>query len=184
MMSDEMLYRRYLDGHDAGLTELMERHGNKLTLYINAYVHDFNDAEDLMIDAFAYLLTKKPSIGDGCLKAYLYKSARHLALRFMAKRRQRQCFDLDRAGEGAGDSLLIEEIAQAGERSRTLRLCMELLHADYREALYLLYFEGLSYAQAALVMGKSEKQLTNLAYRGKQALRPLLEREGITDAYA
>jgi hypothetical protein len=54
---------------------------------------------------------------------------------------------------------------------RTLRLCLDKLHPDYREALYLTYFEGLSQDEAAAVMGKSEKQIKNLVFRGKQALR-------------
>ena len=59
---------------------------------------------------------------------------------------------------------------------------MEQLKADYREALYLTYFEDMSYAQAAEVTGKTVKQITNLVYRGKQSLRRLLEQEGITNA--
>ena len=54
---------------------------------------------------------------------------------------------------------------------------MAALNPDYREALYLVYFEGMSYLQAADVMGKSEKQITNMVYRGKGRLRGLLERE-------
>ena len=53
---------------------------------------------------------------------------------------------------------------------------------DYREALYLTYFEGMSYQQAAEVMGKSVKQITNMVYRGKERLRGLLKREGIANA--
>ena len=54
--------------------------------------------------------------------------------------------------------------------------------ADYREALFLVYFEGLSHAETAAVMGKREKQVADLIYRGKNALRKRLEQEGITDA--
>ena len=52
----------------------------------------------------------------------------------------------------------------------------------YREVLYLTYFEDMSYAQAAEVTGKTVKQITNMVYRGKESLRRLLEREGITNA--
>ena len=48
--------------------------------------------------------------------------------------------------------------------------------------MYLTYFEGMSYAQAAEVTGKTVKQITNMVYRGKESLRRLLEREGITNA--
>ena len=64
MNSDEALYRRYLAGDEQGLSELMERYGNALTLYINGYLHDVHEAEDLMIEAFAYLFLKKPTIRD------------------------------------------------------------------------------------------------------------------------
>ena len=39
----------------------------------------------------------------------------------------------------------------------------------------------MSYQQAAEVLGKSVKQITNMVYRGKERLRGLLQREGITD---
>ena len=44
------------------------------------------------------------------------------------------------------------------------------------------YFEGMSYAQAAEVTGNTVKQITNMVSRGKESLRRLLEREGITNA--
>ena len=52
----------------------------------------------------------------------------------------------------------------------------------YREALYLIYFEDMSYQEAGEVLHKSVKQITNIVYRGKQNLRGLLEKEGISDA--
>ena len=73
MTTDETLYRRYLEGDESGLAGLMERYGNSLTFYITGYLHDVNDAEDLMIEAFAYLTIKKPRIREGCFKAYLTK---------------------------------------------------------------------------------------------------------------
>ena len=58
-MTDEELYRRYLDGDEAGLSELMEKYGDALTLYIDGYLGDIHEAEDLMIEAFSYLLAKQ-----------------------------------------------------------------------------------------------------------------------------
>ena len=87
MVIDEELYRQYLRGDEAGLEALMRKYGNPLTLYINGYLHDVHEAEDLMIEVFSYLFTKKPRIRDGGLKAYLYKAARHMALRHKSRRR-------------------------------------------------------------------------------------------------
>ena len=78
MTCDETFYHRYLNGDDAGLEALMKKYGNPLTLYIDGYLHDVHEAEDLMLDVFAYLFTKKPRIRDGGFKAYLYKTARNM----------------------------------------------------------------------------------------------------------
>lgn len=59
---------------------------------------------------------------------------------------------------------------------------MSELNQAYREVLYLVYFEDMSYRQAGEVMNKNIKQVTNLVYRGKESLRKLLEREGISNA--
>ena len=179
-MTDEEYYRRYLEGDETGLDELMKIYGNPLTLYINGYLRDIHDAEDLMIEVFAYLFTKKPKIRDGGLKAYLYKSARHMALRYKSKRRL--VFGLDDLSQEIESRMLIEEVVKTDERNRILHFCMEKLNPNYREAIYLTYFEGMSYLQAADIMGKSEKQITNMVYRGKQSLRELLKQEGIINA--
>ena len=54
---------------------------------------------------------------------------------------------------------------------------MKQLQQNYREALYLVYFENMSYAQTAEIMGKSVKQITNMVYRGKHSLRGLWKKE-------
>ena len=86
MACDESLYHQYLSGDDAGLEALMRKYGDPLMLYIDGYLNDVHEAEELMLDVFAYLFTKKPKIRDGGFKAYLYKAARHMALRHSRSR--------------------------------------------------------------------------------------------------
>ena len=106
MTCDESLYRQYLSGDDEGLNALMKKYGDPLTLYIDGYLHDVHEAEELMLDVFAYLFTKKPRIRDGGFKAYLYKAARHMALRHKSKRKA--LFSLD-ALTGEPDGRLLAE---------------------------------------------------------------------------
>ena len=117
----------------------------------------------------------------GSFKAYLYKTARHLALRHKQKHRLAfLCLDeLD--FEPRGDSLVDIDLLRS-ERDRQLYDALEKLKAEYREALYLVYFEDMSYRDAATVMNKSESQITKLVYRGKQSLKVILEQEGFTYA--
>lgn len=161
---------------------LMERHGDALTFYINGYIHDIHEAEDLMIEAFSRMICAKPRLSQNGFKAYLYKIARNLALRYVRKRRRYCFFSLEGLDDDPKSEVLVETVVQSGEQRRILRKCMKQLSDDYCEALYLSYFENMSYSQAAKVMGKSIKQIDHLLQRGKKKLRPLLEREGITDA--
>lgn len=179
-MSDEELYRRYLDGDEKSVDELMNRYETALILYITGYLHDVHEAEDLMIEVFTYLFTKRPAIRDGGLKAYLYKAARNMALRHKCK--WKISFSLEALAEEPEGETLVEEIIQTEEQRRILHFCMEQLNSDYREILYLVYFEGRRHAEAASLMGKTEKQIADLVYRGRNALKKRLEKEGITDA--
>ncbi|MDD2482370.1 MAG: sigma-70 family RNA polymerase sigma factor [Lutispora sp.] len=182
MKTDESLYKSYINGEDACLSLLMERYGDRLTFYINGYLHDLHDAEDLMIESFAYLIVKKPSIKEGCFKAYLYKIARNLSLRSLDKKHRQRDFSFQDVEDEPDKKMFIEEIIQEKERYNSLHLCMEGLNSDYREALYLVYFEDMHHAEVGRIMKKSEKQVADLVYRGRKSLRKRLEREGITNA--
>ena len=117
MACDESLYRQYLNGDDAGLSALMEKYGDPLTLYIDGYLHDVHEAEELMLDVFAYLFTKKPKIRDGGFKAYLYKAARHMALRH--KSRRKPLFSLDTLTGDQSSERVCQRHRSAQDRGRT-----------------------------------------------------------------
>ena len=135
-----------------------------------------------MIEAFSRMISAKPRLIENGFKTYLYKTARNLAIRHVGKR-HRNCFFSFENLEGEQESELLEEtVVQSDEQSLILRKCMEQLNPDYCEVLYLLYFENMSYAQAAQVMQKNIKQIDHLLERGKKRLRLLMEQEGITDA--
>ena len=82
MESDDILYREFLDGDTASYDQLMIRYCDSLTMFLYGFLHDWQDSEDLMIESFARVMVKKPKIGEGSFKAYLYKTARNLASRF------------------------------------------------------------------------------------------------------
>lgn len=181
-MTDDAIYRQFLSGDESAFTGLMERFGDALTLYIYGYTHDFGDAEDLMIEVFSYLIVKKPKIKPGALKAYLYKSARHMALRNKAKKNRMFSIDLEQIQDLFDEKAMVDALIDTAEKHRILHLCMATLSPDYHEAIYLVYFEGMSHKETAAVMGKGEKQVADLIHRGKKSLKLKLEQEGITHA--
>ena len=54
---------------------------------------------------------------------------------------------------------------------------LKKLPTDMRIVVHLIYFEELSYEDAAKIMGKNRKQIDNLLYRAKSMLRTILQKE-------
>ena len=182
VIADETAYRRYVDGEERAANLLVEKYSDALTFYINGYIRDMHEAEDLTIEAFARVFAKeRPLSSEGSFKAYLYKTARHLALRHARKHRllslRLEDLDFEPSDTVMADTALIQN-----ERNRQLYAALGKINARYREALYLVYFEGMSYRGAGAIMGKSEQQITNLIHRGKQSLKNMLEQEGFSYA--
>ena len=180
MKDDEKLYHRYLAGEEAAADILVERYGDALTIYIYGFTGDLMDAEDLMIEAFSLMFAKaRPVRETGTFKGYLFKIGRNLAGRHRKKHLLR-FISLDELVFEPKSDVLVETPLYQEERKKLLYSAMARLKEDYREALYLVYFEEMSYRQAASVMGRTESQITKLVYRGKQSLKTILEKEGFT----
>ena len=179
-MSDDELYRQYLDGDQSSGDELMLRYADMLTSYLDAFVHNPEDAEDLMLDCFTVILVNKPQIMEGHFKAYLFRVARNKAGRLWRYKLKHQEFELDDTLPSPDEA--IEATAWAGERAAILDRCLNRIAPQYREALWLFYFMGFSYAEAAGVMNCSVKRVEDLLRNGKKRLRLELEKEGFTYA--
>ena len=127
MISDETAYRRYLDGEEQAAELLVERYGDALTLYVHGYIRDLHEAEDLMIEAFSQIFAKeRPIGGEGSFRAYLYRTARNLAIRHLRGRRLRLLrldeLDFEPPGDVLADTQLLR-----GERNRQLYAALETL---------------------------------------------------------
>lgn len=183
MSNGESSYRRSCENGLDALEKLVVKYNKRLVFYLFGLVKDLDAAEDLAADSFLKLYTKKPNIkDDGALKAYLYRIARNCAMDHLRSlsRRKKLCVETELNEDMAADVLSLEETVVKDERQRQVRLALSRLKADYRDVLYLLYFEEMSYDEAAEVLRKSRKQIGNLAYRGKQALEAELVKEGFS----
>ena len=183
MLSDYELYGRFLAGDTTSYDELMIRYGDHLVYYINGYIHDWQSAEDLMIEAFARIMVKKPKLRTGNFKAYLFKTARNLTIRHHEKKCRVQDFSLENMIGEIPDDILTEDALQEREKEQILHMCLEKTDPQLREAIWLIYFENMSYKDAAAVMGVNIKKVDHLLERGKKKLREELTKEGVINAY-
>ena len=77
-------YRRYLDGDDNGLSEIVRDYKDGLILFLNQFVNNFCVAEELTEDTFFRLITKKPKFfGKSSFKSWLYAIGRNVAVDYI-----------------------------------------------------------------------------------------------------
>ena len=110
------------------------------------------------------------------LKTYLFTIGKSRALDWLRANRRRKTEQLP---EHIADGHCPEEILIEDEEKRQLYAAISRLRGDYKTAIHLVYFEDLSYKEAGYVMTKSEKQIQNLIYRAKEALREDYRKEGL-----
>lgn len=179
MENGESSYRRYLDGDEAAFDDIIKLYRDNLTFFINRFVHDLDTAEDLAIDTFLYLIVhryryhfKTP------LKTYLFMIGRSRALDYLKHQKKFTMVELTEAEREISPGISLEELILLDERKQTLNRAISQLPPDMQTALHLVYFEDLSYEDAAKVMKKSKKQVANLLYRAKDKLRTILGKDG------
>lgn len=171
-------YNRFVNGDESGLCDIVKQYSDGLLLFINEFVKDYYTAEDLMEDTFAELLVRRHSFrGESLFKTYLYKIGRNKALNYLKKQSRIKLLCPEAEKQAADENSLIEAELLHSERNRLLHQAIQKLKFDYRQILHLLYFEDMSYCEAGYVMKKNTKQIKNLAYRAKQALKRQLEKE-------
>ena len=173
-------YRRYLRGDDGGLAEIIRLYQEGLTRFLCSVTGDWPAAEELMEEVFFRLAVKKPKFkGKSSFQTWLYAIGRNAALDDV-RRRSRYAekpvedYPQRASPEGEPEMAFLKE-----ERNRILYACIGRLRTEYRQALTLSYFEGLDNAGVAAVMKKNKRQVENLLYRAKAALKKELEKEGI-----
>ena len=178
--TDEQLYSSFLKSGDSrDLEKLLERHRESLTLFLYGFVHDMEDSEELMMDAFAVLLSKAPGFsGKSSFKTWLFAVGRNLALKHLRKmRRIPGPVEYEKAETQSRDTGPETKILK-DEQSRQLYAALEKLNPEYRQVLHLIYIDGMSSEEASLVMKKTKKQVYNLTARGKAMLKEELEKMG------
>ena len=180
---DEDIYLRYIaKDDDKDLETLLTRYRDGLFLFLMGFVKNEEDAEDLMMDTFAKLAVDKPHFDPertGSFKSWLYAIGRNNALMHLRKHKY-QAVPLDE--EIVSEEETPESEILKNDRNKKLYQALRTLKPEYRQALLLLYFDGLSHDEIAVSMGMRKKQIYHLVDRGKESLKKALERMGISDA--
>ena len=176
-------YYRYLAGDDSALGDIVRDYKDGLTIYLNSFTNNIHDAEELMEETFFRIAYKKPKFsGKSSFKTWLYSIGRNIAIDYLRRMKKKKndtslddCLEM-RSGEDIEENYLKEE------QKLMIHRALKKLRSQYSQAICLTYIEGFSNSEAASIMHKSSRQMTNILYQAKKALREELEKEGITYA--
>ena len=172
-------YRRFLDGDESAFGELMKELFRGLVFFIDGFVHDTHAAEDIAIDTFADLVVHRHRYNfKVSLKTYLYMVGRSRALDYLKHRKVIDFVELSEAQGVTDEAAALERLVLADARKRLIHGAVAKLPENMRVAVHLVYFDEMTYEEAAKVMKKSRKQVDNLLYRAKKELRAILGEDG------
>lgn len=173
-------YRRFRDdGDESGLVEIIKEYRDGLVFYLNSIVGNIHTAEELAEDTFVLLGTKKPKDkGKGSFKTWLYTIGRNIALNDLKRKARTTQISVDDCPEIISEEDDLEKTYIREEQKIIVHRALRKLKPEYRQILWLIYFEDFSNKEAVAVMKKSVHNVETLVYRARKSLKSQLEMEG------
>lgn len=170
----EDLWLQCCNGHEEALGGLASGFYPSLYYYGTKFTEDRELIKDCLQDLFLDLWERREMLGEvRSPKAYLFQAFRNnLFYRIKKASRYQELTESDTFElssyshetawiEGEAESNLAQKLGQS----------MERLPKRQREALYLRYYENLSYEEIAVIMGLRRQAVANYIQYGIQKLR-------------
>ena len=178
---DKKLYNDYLNGEKEAFEILYNKYKNKIEYFIYNIVKDYQKAEDIAQETFIYVIQHQMR-ENSSFKYYIYLVARSKALNYInVEKRRNEITEkyLANADEKIEKDVL--DIITAEENKKELLESIELLDERYKNAIYLVNIEGLSYEETSKILGENLQSTKNLIHRGKKQLRKILLKKGFDE---
>jgi RNA polymerase sigma-70 factor, ECF subfamily len=172
------LARRLAAGDPASLTAISQWLWTPIAAYAYRFVEDREAAMDIAQEAFMRLWDCRGRESPRCLRAYLFRITRNLGLDHVKTRRtRRRLLQLNQPGRRG--PARPDEILQRDRVTASVQRAIRELPERRREVFTLTYLQGLSYAEAAEVLGISPKTVQNQMSAAlaqlRITLRPVLD---------
>ena len=178
---DKKLYNDYLEGNKEAFEFLYNKYKKRIEYFIFNIVKDCNIAEDITQETFIYVMQNriKENIS---FKYYIYMVAQSRAINYINREKRRKQIAEEKIYNFEEDieKDILESIIQEEDRKEIIE-AIELLNEKYKNAIYLVKIEGLSYQEASEILGQTLQNTKNLIHRGKKELRKILLRKGFDE---
>ncbi len=170
--------RRAKQGEMDAMHFLYVRYATDVQRYVNSFVHDEHEAEDITQNIFAKLIKAiaKYEERDVPFTAWILRVSRNAALDHIRARRAIPTEEVRGADDGHTQTSF--------NRGQDLRQALERLPDDQREVLVLRHIVGLSPLEIADTLGKTESSVHGLHHRGRRTLKANLVELGAAPVVA
>lgn len=178
---DKKLYNDYLNGKKQAFEYLYNKYKSKIEYFIYNIVKDYQKAEDLTQETFIYVMQNKMK-ENSSFKYYIYLVAKSKALNYINKEKRRKEIDeqyIVNEKEYVEKDVL--DIITKKETKKDLLNSINELEDKYKNAIYLVNIEGLSYEETANILGQTLQNTKSLIHRGKKQLRKILLKKGFDE---
>ena len=178
---DKKLYNDYLNGEKEAFEILYNKYKNKIEYFIYNIVKDYQKAEDITQETFIYVIQHKMR-ENSSFKYYIYLVARSKALNYInVEKRRNEITEKYLANDDEQIEKDVLDIITTEENKKELLESIELLDERYKNAIYLVNIEGLSYEETSKILGETLQNTKNLIHRGKKQLRKILLKKGFNE---
>ncbi len=178
---DKKLYNDYLNGEKEAFEILYNKYKNKIEYFIYNIVKDYQKAEDIAQETFIYVIQHQMR-ENSSFKYYIYLVARSKALNYInVEKRRNEITEKYLANDNEQIEKDVLDIITAEESKKELLESIELLDERYKNAIYLVNIEGLSYEETSKILGETLQNTKNLIHRGKKQLRKILLKKGFNE---
>lgn len=181
--TDEELFAAYLDGDAAAFHSLFARYSAPLGRLMRRRLHSREEADELVQQSFLQLHRARLDFRQGSpVRPWLYTIALNLR-REATRKGARNAVDLvPDAGHLEQQARVEAHDPTAGERRNQVRQALSALPEGQRTVIALHWFDGLSFAEVAEVLGASLSAVKVRAHRGYKTMRNSLEASGAQSA--
>lgn len=182
---DRQDMQRLVQGVDAALDTLMQRHGAPIIRYLHRMVGDEEEANDLAQETFARIYQHRSRFDpQQVFSTWAYTIAGNLARDFLRRRKRRPTDSLEAQVAETNLSLretipdghpLAPDQLQAREQRIAVRRAVANLSEDLREAVVLCELEDQPIVIAAAILKTTPKAIESRLYRARKLLRSQLK---------
>ncbi len=149
---DMKLYNEYLSGEKSAFELLYNKYKDRIQYFIFNIVKDYEKAEDITQEVFIYILQNKAR-EDYSFKYYLYLVAKSRAYNYInTEKRRTEINDKYSLLETEQIQKDITDIVIKNETEKEITEAINMLDDKYRNAIYLIKIEELSYKETAEIL--------------------------------